>query len=266
MPRLRVMSDLHLEFGPLHLEPVGEDVLVLAGDIGTYTDGAEWAADYAKSHGIPVVIIAGNHEFYQVRWGQRHDRPIDYTVDGTIAALRGLAAAEPLMTFLQDDAEEVAGVVFAGCTLWTDFALGGIADQRPAMARALHYMNDYNLIYDSGGRFQPANALARHEASVAALRRILWQERSGRPVVVVTHHLPSARSIDDRYADSDCNAAFASRLDTLVATSEAALWVHGHTHVSQDYRIGETRVVCNPRGYAGYEINPDFKPDLIVEV
>jgi predicted phosphodiesterase len=55
-------------------------------------------------------------------------------------------------------------------------------------------------------------------------------------------------------------------LDELVARSGAALWIHGHTHVSQDYRIGNTRVICNPRGYAGYELNPAFDPRLIIEV
>ena len=28
-----------------------------------------------------------------------------------------------------------------------------------------------------------------------------------------------------------------------------ALWVHGHTHTSHDYRVGRCRIVCNPRGY-----------------
>ena len=58
----------------------------------------------------------------------------------------------------------------------------------------------------------------------------------------------------------------ASNLDEIVENSGAALWLHGHTHVSQDYWIGSTRVVCNPRGYAGYELNPDFDPNLVVAV
>ena len=31
------------------------------------------------------------------------------------------------------------------------------------------------------------------------------------------------------------------------------LWTHGHTHHEFDYMVGSTRVVCNPRGYVGYE-------------
>src|SRR3954453_5603227 len=83
--RIRVMSDLHLEFGPLDIVPAGEDVLVVAGDIGVYTDGAVWARSYARRHDIPVVIIAGNHEFYR-----NSERPA-YTVESTLAALTAVA-------------------------------------------------------------------------------------------------------------------------------------------------------------------------------
>lgn len=260
MPRLRVMSDLHLEFGPLHLEPVGEDVLVLAGDIGIYADGAFWARDYAKTHDIPVVMVAGNHEFYESRQHYTH------TVSSTIAALRDIADGEPLFHFLEDDIEEVAGVLFTGCTLWTDFGLAG--DPPMAMLNAAEAMNDFRLIMaEDMQRFSPEHSRQRHAFSAGVLReRLPRRYHDGRPLVVVTHHLPSVRSIAPCYSGNSMNAAFASRLDDLVEGSGAALWVHGHTHHSMDYLLGETRVLCNPRGYDGDELNPEFKIDLIVEV
>src|ERR1700686_667031 len=98
MTKLRVMSDLHLEFGPLDLELAGEDVLALVGDVGVYTDGALWALDYAKRSGVPVVMIAGNHEFY------RNRQPPAHTVESTLLALRGITAeSEGALTFLEDD-------------------------------------------------------------------------------------------------------------------------------------------------------------------
>ena len=45
-----------------------------------------------------------------------------------------------------------------------------------------------------------------------------------------------------------------------------ALWVHGHMHESYDYEAYGTRVVCNPRGYAPDALNPDFRPDLVVDI
>jgi len=257
--KLRVMSDLHLEFGPLDLDPIGEDILVLAGDIGIYDDGAAWAIEYAQRASVPAVMIAGNHEFYR---NSRHDK---HTVASTLDALRKVAAKEPLLTFLEDDIATVAGVTFVGCTLWTDFALNG--DPLLAAFRARESMNDYYKIYVTDGeRLTPEGTAAAHAFSRGVLEERLPRRHADRPLVVMTHHLPSARSIAGRYAGSDYNAAYASDLDSLVAQSEAELWVHGHTHISQDYRIGYTRVLCNPRGYDGVELNPQFDPTLIVEI
>jgi hypothetical protein len=41
---------------------------------------------------------------------------------------------------------------------------------------------------------------------------------------------------------------------------------HGHTHSSFRYKIGECRVVCNPRGYFPMEINPNFDPNFEIEI
>jgi hypothetical protein len=65
--------------------------------------------------------------------------------------------------------------------------------------------------------------------------------------------------------------AFCSDLSELVEGSGAALWVHGHTHASCDYVAGQTRVVCNPKGYGpvktgGEYENPEFDAGLIVEI
>lgn len=86
--------------------------------------------------------------------------------------------------------------------------------------------------------------------------------------VVVTHFAPSVRSVAPRFAGSPLNACFVSDLERLVAASGAALWVHGHTHDSFDYRIGDTRVLANPRGYVrgGVSENLAFDPGLTVVI
>ncbi len=260
MTKIRVLSDLHLEFAPLALEPIGEDVLALVGDAGVYTDGAVWAVEYARRSGVPVVMVAGNHEFYRNRQHPTH------TVESTLVALRAAAAGSAgLLTFLDNDLASVAGVVFVGCTLWTDFMLSD--DPTLSMLRADRMMNDHRVIYDEEGQFTPERSRRLHEWSVGLLReRLPLRYLSGAPLVILTHHLPSARSIHERYAGDPLNAAYASNLDELVAASGAALWCHGHTHSSADYMIGDTRVLCNPRGYAPRDVNPAFDPGLVVGV
>jgi Icc-related predicted phosphoesterase len=82
--------------------------------------------------------------------------------------------------------------------------------------------------------------------------------------VVVTHHLPSARSVSDKYEGSTINPCFASNLDEHFGKMD--LWIHGHTHDSFDYAINGTRVICNPRGYWKKELNQSFIPTLVVEI
>jgi len=84
--------------------------------------------------------------------------------------------------------------------------------------------------------------------------------------VVVTHHAPSLKSIEEQYRGQSLSAAYASDLDDVVAGSGAVLWIHGHTHSSADYLLGNTRVVCNPRGYAPHDLNHWFKDDLVIEI
>jgi predicted phosphodiesterase len=84
--------------------------------------------------------------------------------------------------------------------------------------------------------------------------------------IVVTHHAPSIKSIADRYRADPVSAAFASNMDDFILEHQPRLWIHGHTHESFDYKIGKTRVVCNPRGYASTEENKGFRPDYTLVV
>jgi hypothetical protein len=126
-----------------------------------------------------------------------------------------------------------------------------------------------------GKRLTAMHVRARHQASVRWLREQLRiaNEEGTRPVVV-THHLPSARSVAPEYAQDSLTPAFASHLDDLIPAAQ--LWLHGHTHDSFDYPVQTsnlpTRVVCNPRGYprsaAGSTVaeNASFDPALILEI
>ena len=112
-------------------------------------------------------------------------------------------------------------------------------------------------------RFRPQEALLLHRRSAAFIAAELAKPFAG-PTVVVTHHAPHPGSVHPRYADDMLSAAFVSDLSSIIEAGQPALWVHGHVHASFDYRVGATRVLCNPHGY-GAE-NPDFEPRLVVEV
>jgi Icc-related predicted phosphoesterase len=103
-----------------------------------------------------------------------------------------------------------------------------------------------------------------HETHAAHLAFLEQTVRPGD--VVITHHVPYERSIAPQYQGNPLNRFFiAADAAPLVERAGARLWIHGHTHTSFDYRVGETRVVCNARGYPG-EAGTSMNPALVIEV
>lgn len=237
--RLQILSDLHLELGvgtPAEiarrrgLEPpdVGADAIVLAGDIAGGADGVRWAAETWPDR--PVLYVPGNHEFYHFEMGR--------VLEECRAAAEGTT-----VHLLERDAVTIDGVCFLGATLWTDFALYG--DPARAEAAAARCMMDFFVIRGpEGGLLRPGDTRAWHEEARAWLEDAL--AAADAPAVVVTHHAPHPGS--DRVGDM-ASAAFVSDLSGLIERYRPALWVHGHTHACEDYRVGATRVVSNQAGY-----------------
>jgi Icc-related predicted phosphoesterase len=247
--RIHVLSDLHLEFADFVPPAVDADVVVLAGDTATGVRGMEWAARAFPS--APVVAVAGNHEYYR----ESAPRIVDKLRD---------TARRAGVHFLENEAVEIGGVRFLGCSLWTDFRLFG---RDPAVPEyASRRMSDYRAIRiePEWRRMRPSDTTRWHAESLNWLQGEL-AAGDGRPTVVVTHHAPSARSMRPEHRDDWLSAAYASALDEVVEGSGAALWVHGHTHYSVSYAIGPTRVLANTRGYPD-EPATGFDPALVVEV
>ncbi|MEI7291784.1 metallophosphoesterase [Paraburkholderia tropica] len=261
--KLLVLSDLHNEFEPLKADPkavADADVVVLAGDIHTKNRSVEWARAFVDDPAKPVILVAGNHEFYRGHF------------DNTLVQLRELARGTNVH-FLENDVLVVGDVRFLGCTLWTDFRLyGNHISPAVCMRDAQSVMSDFRLIRatPSHRKLYPADTVRRHELSRAWLRNGLSEPFTGR-TVVVTHHAPSEDSVESQYEGDSLTPAYASDLKGLMGQS-LPLWIHGHMHASFDYIVSPipgasgTRVICNPRGYSPKHLNPSFDPSLIIEV
>lgn len=247
LPRIHLISDVHLETGPYPVpDKFHPDIVVAAGDIAEWVNAVAWL----KTLGRPVIYVAGNHEHY------RQSVPIETTIE----RLR-VASAGTNVHFLENDCVILAGVRFVGCTLWTNFGDG----HEGLMDTARRCMNDYNYI----AQFSPGRALALHRESVAFLDKALAEPFDG-PTVVVTHHAPCYESLtrsglSKNYLNPDGwwlhgisdhrpiyrVAAYASDLSELMSRHArvARLWLHGHVHSRLDYAACGVRVQCNPRGY-----------------
>jgi predicted phosphodiesterase len=247
--RFYVLSDLHLEFEPFTPPPVDADVVILAGDIHVGRPALEWAL--ATFPNRPVIYVLGNHEFY----GQ--------TLPGLTEEFHELAAGTNIHV-LENESAHLGGVTILGATLWTDVALNG--DPVVAQVNAQIGMTDYHRIQTSPqyGQLKPSDTRRLH---LQTLRWLECQalESKNRKLVIVTHHAPSRKSIAPRFEHDPLNPAFVSHLDPFIVETRAQLWIHGHLHHASDYRVGETRVLANPRGYPD-ELDHGFDPGLVVEV
>ena len=278
--KIAIASDLHLEFGDYEIENTEEaDVLILSGDImiardlhdhpeekiseaketslGQRQESALRFRNFLKRVSLKfpnVVYVAGNHEFYRGKF------------IGSLQDLRNECLKFPNIHFMEDDCRKIDDVTFIGSTLWTDMNKGDPL----TLHSVADIMNDFKLIVHDGlgyTRLRPAHVVDRHRRSVAYIRSIT-EGKFEEKFVVVGHMSPSKISIHPRYKDDYLiNGAYTSDLSEFILDHpQIKLWTHGHTHEDFDYTIGSTRIVCNPRGYIGYEPRADNYKLKYVEI
>lgn len=269
--KIAICSDLHLEFGDLDLQNTeSADVLILSGDIFVATDLTDFGYDesglvVAATQSVRarakryvdfvnrccerfshVILVMGNHEHYHGDFAKSAK-----IIRGTFGDLHNLH-------FLDKEWRIINGVLFFGGTLWTNMN----NEDPDTMHRIRMMMNDFNIVKNTSEEgkkvFMPDDAVEDHYR----FRRNLDEALAGHPelpAVVVGHHAPSKLSTHPRYKDEFImNGAYSTELtEFILDRRQIRLWTHGHTHEDFDYMIGTTRVVCNPRGYDGYEERAD---------
>lgn len=270
MTKFSLISDLHLEFADLTLP--GGEVLLIAGDAceagrikpDMYTgvmprlqkyEGPEKRADrhyrFFKEECAKydrVLYIVGNHEHYGGKFNQTHDIIRERLSDTNVE-------------LLERDVVDVDGTLVVGTTLWSD-----VSDPMVEMV-VKESMNDYHSIrlkecygHDpmqvNYRRLRPADTVREFYKSRDYID-LIARENPDKKIVVMTHHGPSKLSIDPMYDlphQREMNRAYYSDLDQMILDREnIKVWCHGHTHTHHDYELGQCRVICNPRGYYGYE-------------
>ena len=255
---IQLLSDLHLETHP-HFVPEfapGADVLILAGDIGSYQEGSMLVTQDDHNFGlarfspradlaawpVPVFFVPGNHEYDGMPFEEAHTR-----LQETCERLQ--------ITWLHRRVKVVNGVRLIGCTLWSDFEAlvpqqGPLTQQLKAREKAERaadfYLRKTGTTLD-GKPFLSDAVRAQAKADQAWLTHALSEPFEG-VTVVVTHFAPSLKSADPRYGLTPGTAGFCNALDHLL--HKANLWLHGHLHCAHDYVHAGCRVVANPLGYA----------------
>ena len=282
------------------------DVLVLAGDVCVAKHFADGKTTYIQQLAeryrqffdhvckeFPhVVYILGNHESYSGDIAHSYNilkHHLDY---GNLH-------------ILEKEAWTHQGHTFIGGTLWTDMNKSDsltLSYSRNAMNDFREILNSNRMVvrnvpvYErnslwtpdgkNGGqynknqdgslinigykskeepaRWTPEDSVIDHELMLAYIDHVTRDPGS---YVVVGHHCPSELSVAPQYKGSILNGAFRSSLDDFIESRpQIKLWIMGHTHWRHEYTIGETRLICNPRGYTGHESIADCFQLKYIEV
>ena len=285
--KIAIASDLHLEFGDLEIaNDNSADVLILSGDICVAADldmrdRRQTELGFARyrserfheffercAANFPhVIYVMGNHEYYHS----------DFAT--ALGEMKRKLEHLPNLYVLEREVKVINDVTFIGGTLWTDMN----NHDSLTLYHMRTMMNDFRVITNSttpvhfrtqegefktrAGKFSPEDAVAEHVKMKQYIQSVV-QGNHDTKYVVVGHHSPSRQSTHEMYVnDTIMNGGYSSDMDEFITDHpQIKLWTHGHTHHVFDYVIGETRVVCNPRGYAGHEVRADEFALLTVEI
>jgi len=242
--RIRLLSDLHFEFHAdfgeefvASLDHRNIDVVVLAGDIAVGEGiGTALGLFCRKFTHSTVVYVHGNHEFYGASRAT------------TLQITKQAASDHRNLVWLDGTTAEIQNRRFIGAPLWFR--------HDPAADRYKRAMADFGQITD-----YESWVYSENQRTVE-----LFQHELREGDIVVTHHLPSEKSVGAKFKTSPLNAFFLCDLEELILERSPLLWLHGHTHCSVNTRLGNTLLVCNPFGYLGYELNTEFDPDFAIEI
>jgi len=285
--KIAIASDIHLEFGDLDIINDSQaDVLILSGDICVAADldmrdRRQTEMGFARYRSerfheffercvtnFPhVIYVMGNHEYYHSDFATALDD------------MRRKLAHLSNLYILEREVKVIDDVTFVGGTLWTD-----MNNQDPLTLYHMRtMMNDFRVIHNTTtpvhfktqegefktrvGKFTPEDAVAEHVKMKQYIQTIVQGNHDTR-YVVCGHHSPSRLSTHAKYAnDTIMNGGYSSNIDEFIKDHpQIKLWTHGHTHHPFDYMIGQTRVVCNPRGYIGHEPEADSWQLKTVEI
>lgn len=258
--KISIHSDLHLEFpeNSAWLPNVSEDtdIILLVGDINVGEKLVKSvAALQAENPQTTILFVAGNHEFYK----HSHEHLVQHYIKQF--------ASIPNAHFLENDAIELNGVRFLGCTLWTDFtALEPTINSNLAGQLVQNSISDFRLIRIKERRMSFKDMIALNFESVEWLNRELAKNFNG-TTVVLTHFPPLKYFQHPKFPQDEVSAYFLNDLEHLVKAHKPDYWFFGHNHWNADIEVHGCRFVSNQRGYPGErEVFETYDEQLTVQV
>lgn len=236
--KIQYFSDIHLEkTSGFPRFKARAPYLCLLGDIGNpfrdnYKDFLRYCSDLGFKR---TFIIAGNHEYYGNNYTKTNDR------------IQDLCNRIPNVSFLNRSILQIDDLIIAGSTLWSQISVN-----------TAEHLNDFNRIYKENGKMiTREDYLNWHYQDQQWLKNVVSSNFTNRPLVVMTHHLPSYQLIVDKYQKWKYQDAFATELDSL--QNPVDVWLCGHSHCVVEKTINGVRCGINAGRRVDLERTMDLK-------
>lgn len=227
--KITYTSDLHLEFSSFEIKnDLGSEVLILAGDICPIVEKSRWE-DFLHSTSdefCKTFLVAGNHEYYHG------------DIKTSFTDLLEITSNFKSVTVLNNSSEVYNGIGFYGSTLWTNFH-----NKPENMWLADVYMNDGKYI----NNFSSEESVKLYNKTIEWLSEVKPEQETN---IMISHHGLHAKCVSAGYASSRLNPAYFSNVDSVII-NKFDYWVSGHSHSQLHYKVNDTLLLRNPRGYPG---------------
>jgi len=247
--KIQLLSDLHIEFRDYTVDNTANvDVLVLAGDIGVISKPKAYFKfiQHCAAQFPQIILITGNHEYYWHSIKSADQAIVDFIARNTLNNVH----------FLNRDVLLLQDVLFYGATLWSDYC----------NPQAAINMADFRVISLDGIRqFTYQDAQYLHSQTIVDIQNLRARYPDNNKIAIITHHAPSYQSVTTQFFDNFMNSAFVSDLEWLIKDVDPNIWCHGHVHSQHNYKVHNTSVICNARGYPQEDVGP-FKDIAIIEI
>ncbi|AYV78749.1 MAG: metallophosphatase, partial [Edafosvirus sp.] len=128
-------------------------------------------------------------------------------------------------------------------------------------------INDFRQIYiknqsEQIRRITPRNTNILHEKNVKWLNETIDKFKD-KKLIIMTHHVPSLKLINEKYIDDPINCCFVTDLEYLMKDN-VYYWLSGHTHTSAKEKINNCTCIINPKGY--YDENPEYNTSYVIQL
>ena len=246
---IHVFSDKHLDKNPLEPDPLEipeADLAICAGDLSNDRyEAYDYITRYVDITKRKVIFVLGNHDYY------------DYTLEETITFWEESRLVKTgKVILLQDDCVVINGIIFAGATYWTDMN----KNDPLTLSQAKENSNDYKRIKG----LTPSDTVESHYLSQRYFKSLVQSKQIGAPLVIITHHAPSWKSVLPKHKHLLSSGRYASHDEDIIRKMKPWFWIHGHIHSFSDYYIDQTRIICNPQGRP--EDDSHYQPNFTLKL